>query len=114
MTRAVGEPKRRDDILVKPRVTLRSGRTVRAAKAVAESEAVQYGDDLWDFIHFNCPLSRLEAQVLVGRYILHRGERELADEIGVPWRRLNRATWRLKLKLRSFAKQLGLRTEDSR
>lgn len=105
-------PKKRGRMVSKPLVTLRSGRTVRAAKDVSASGTIQYGDDLWDFIHFNCPLSRLEAQVLVGRYILQRGERELADEIGVPWRRLNRATWRLKLKLRSFAKQLGLRTDE--
>ena len=104
--------KRHTRIRAKPQVTLRSGRTVRAAKDVTD-ENVQYGNDLWDFIHFNCPLSRLEARVLVGRYILHRGEKELAEEIGVPWRRINRATWRLKLKLKSFAKQLGLRTDES-
>lgn len=66
------------------------------------------GDDIWDFIHFNCPLSHLEAQVLVGRYILGRGERELAAELGVPWRRLNGATWRMKAKLRAYADALRL------
>jgi hypothetical protein len=71
-------------------------------------KSVAVGDDLWDFIHYNCPLSRLEAQALIGRFILGRGERELADELGVPWRRLNRATWRMKAKLRLYADALHL------
>lgn len=57
-------------------------------------------NDLWDLIHFLCPLSNLEAIVLVHRYILGKGERELAAELGVGWRVLNRATWRMKCKLR--------------
>ena len=113
MNRAVEQPERCAGVLTGPQIKLRSGRTVRTKRDVPVTEPVQYGDDLWDFIHFNCPLSRLEAQVLVGRYILKRGERELAAEIGVPWRRINRATWRLKWKLRSFAKQLGLQTDAS-
>ncbi len=56
--------------------------------------------DIWDFINAYCPLSSLESLVLVERYISGKGERELAKEIGVPWRRLNRATWRMKGKLR--------------
>jgi hypothetical protein len=90
------------------RVTLKSGRQVRSQRDASKEKNVTYGDDLWDFIHFNCPLSRLEAEVLVGRYIMQRGEKELARDLGVPWRRLNRAAWRLKLKLRSYSKQLGL------
>ncbi len=57
-------------------------------------------EDIWDLIHYYCPLSNLEAKVLIHRYILGKGERELAEELGVPWRRLNRANWRMKLKLR--------------
>lgn len=57
-------------------------------------------EDIWDLIHYRCPLSKLEARVLIHRYVLGKGERELAQEWGVSWRRLNRATWRMKLKLR--------------
>jgi hypothetical protein len=95
-----------------PRITLDCGRQVRSQRDAAAQTEVIVGDDLWDFIHFNCPLSRLEAQVLVGRYILQRGEKELATELGVPWRRLNRAAWRLKLKLRTFSKYLGVYSES--
>ena len=63
-------------------------------------------NDIWDFIHFNCPLSALEARVLVGRYVLRKGERELAEELGVHWRTLNRAAWRLKAKLRTYVRHL--------
>jgi hypothetical protein len=65
-------------------------------------------EDLWDFIHYNCPMSRLEAQALVGRFVLGRGERELAAELGLSWRTINRATWRMKAKLRSCALDLHL------
>jgi DNA-directed RNA polymerase specialized sigma24 family protein len=61
-------------------------------------------DDLWDLIHYRCPLSPLEAKVLLHRYIFAKGESELAAELGIPWRSLNRAAWRLKAKLRA---QLG-------
>jgi len=72
-------------------------RTVRC-KAQPPEDAVI--NDIWDLIHFCCPLSRLEAVVLVHRYVLRKGERELAKELGVKWRTLNRATWRMKCKLR--------------
>ena len=65
------------------------------------------GGDIWDFINLYCPLSPLEAQVLVGRYILGKGERELASELGLEWRTLNRAAWRMKAKLRSYADSLS-------
>jgi DNA-directed RNA polymerase specialized sigma24 family protein len=70
--------------------------------------AVVIGDDLWDFIHYNCPLSRLEAQVLVGRFILGFGERQLAAELGLPWRTVNRATWRMKAKIRTYTDALRI------
>ena len=57
-------------------------------------------EDIWDLIHYRCPLSTLEAKILIHRYVLGKGERELAQEWRVPWRRLNRAAWRMKLKLR--------------
>jgi len=57
-------------------------------------------EDIWDFLNQRCPLSKLEARVLLERYILGKGELALAQEMGVPWRRLNRATWRMKAKLR--------------
>jgi len=43
----------------------------------------------------------LEARVLVYRYILGIGERQLATELNVPWRKLNNAAWRMKAKLRA-------------
>ena len=58
-------------------------------------------DDIWDLIHYRCPLSPLEARVLLHRYVFGKGEAELAAEMGVPWRTLNRAAWRLKAKLRA-------------
>ena len=59
--------------------------------------------DLWDVIHYLCPLSRLEAVVLIERYVNGYGERELASKLDVNWRTLNRATWRMKAKLRECA-----------
>lgn len=64
--------------------------------------------DMWDVIHYYCPLSKLEARVLIHRYVLGKGERELAHELGVPWRRLNRANWRMKAKLRSQLRRLSM------
>ena len=58
-------------------------------------------EDVWDLIHYRCPLSPLEARVLVYRYILGIGERQLATELNVPWRKLNNAAWRMKAKLRA-------------
>lgn len=63
-------------------------------------------DDIWDFINQKCPLSRLEAHVLIGRYIMGFGERELAAELGLHWRTINRATWRMKAKLRNYKDHL--------
>lgn len=56
--------------------------------------------DIWDLIHYRCPLSKLEARILIRRYIFGKGERELAADLGLPWRAVNRATWRMKGKLR--------------
>ena len=57
--------------------------------------------DILDVIHYRCPLSPLEAKVLLHRYILAKGERRLAEELGVNPRVLNRATWRMKAKIRA-------------
>jgi hypothetical protein len=52
-------------------------------------------------------LSPLEARVLLYRYIYCKGEQELANELGVDWRILNRAAWRLKAKLRAHLHIIG-------
>jgi len=64
--------------------------------------------DIWDFIHQNCPLSRLEAEVLLYRYIYGIGEKELAAKLGVSWRRINRATYRMKAKIRLHKSNIRL------
>lgn len=46
------------------------------------------------------------ARILVRRYVLGKGEREVADELGVGWRTVNRATWRMKLKLRGRLEEI--------
>jgi len=74
-------------------------RTIARKNIVVPEHAII--EDIWDVIHYCCPLSKLEAKVLIHRYLLGKGERELAQELGVPWRSLNRATWRMKGKLRS-------------
>jgi hypothetical protein len=60
----------------------------------------------WDLIHYRCPLSPLEARVLVLRYVFGMGELEVAAKLNVPWRKVNRASWRLKAKLRNHIEQL--------
>ena len=62
--------------------------------------------DIWDFIHYRCPLSPLEAKVLVRRYVLCMSEREAAKAMGLDWKVLNRATWRLKAKLRAHLDEI--------
>jgi hypothetical protein len=57
--------------------------------------------DIFDLIHYRCPLSPLEAQVLVHRYILCKTERQLAKELGTTARVVNRAAWRMKAKIRA-------------
>ena len=70
--------------------------------------------DSWDLIHYRCPLSALEAQVLFHRYVLGKGERELANELQIPWRTLNRAAWRMKAKLRGQLNSVRKLSHDRR
>ncbi len=85
-----------------------NGKIYRAFPMYDRQADVAELEDLWDVIHYHCPMSRLEAQALVGRFVLCLGERELAAELGVSWRTLNRATWRMKAKLRSCAYRLHM------